>query len=98
MTNVVQLGLLVLAFTGAVAFIGLYTWWVDWWTSEIGWHMVTFAAVLLILSGNALAFRIFGDYPGRQPVNIAVFTVWVAAQWWRNAMVIRENRGRKGGW
>lgn len=81
---------------GSLAFIGAYSYYTDWWRSEIGWHLVTFVACLLVLEVNAVAVRLFGDYPGRGLVNLAAFGGMVAATWWRAALVIRSNRRRRG--
>ena len=89
MSNLIGIVLLAAGVLGTAVFVGLYSIRAPWWGSEIGWHLVTFPGALGLLEANGLAFRIVGDYPGRQAVNLALFAVIVAAVWWRVALLNR---------
>lgn len=95
MTQLVGTTLLALALLGSGLFVVTYTRRVRWWRTPIGWYLIGAQGVLLLLAGNGLAFRLFGDYPGRQAANLAVFAFWVSAAWLLNVIAWRENRPRR---
>lgn len=92
MTNIVGMFLLAAGATGAATFIVLYTMRAQWWHTELGWHLVVFPGSLGLLLTNGLVFRLVGDYPGRDVVNLVLFVVLVAAVWWRVALLVKANR------
>ncbi len=87
--------LLAAAALGSVAYIAVYTRYADWWRTEIGWSLIGFPGVLGLLAVNGLAFRLLGDFPGRQAVNVGLFFVWVAVVWWLATLVYRSNRSAR---
>jgi hypothetical protein len=84
--------LLVVGVLASVTFVAAYSYYTDWWRSEVGWHLVTFPAALGLLEASGLVFRLVGDYPGRQAVNAVLFAVIVATTVWRAVLVFRNNR------
>jgi hypothetical protein len=85
--------LLAAGVAGVAWFVALYSLRAPWWANEVGWHLVTFTTALGALMANGLIFRIVGDYPGRQIVNLVLFTVVVVSVWWRVALLYRATRG-----
>jgi hypothetical protein len=84
--------LLAAGVAGVAWFVALYSLRAPWWANEIGWHLVTFTSALGLLMANALTFRLVGDYPGRQTVNLILFAVIVASVWWRVTLLHRATR------
>jgi hypothetical protein len=92
MNELIGILLLAAGVLGVIVFVALYSIRVPWWRSEIGWYLVTFPGALGLLLANGLAFRILGDYPGRQLVNLLLFVVVVASIWWCVALLVRVTR------
>lgn len=95
MNDILGMALLGAGVAGSAVFIVLYSLRARWWRSEVGWWLVTFPGSLGLLLANGIVFRLVGDYPGRQLVNLVLFVVVVAAVWWCVALLHRATR-RKG--
>lgn len=92
MTELISIVLLAAGLLGVVVFVGLYSWWAPWWRTEVGQWLVIFPSSLGLLLANGLVFRIVGDYPGRQFINLALFAVCVASPWWSVRLLVRARR------
>lgn len=95
MITIVGTVLLAVGVLGVGWFIVRYSLEAPWWRGEVGWHLVTFTGALGLLMANGLAFRLAGDYPGRQAANLVLFAVIVASVWWRVALLHRVTRRKR---
>lgn len=92
MTDLIAIILLGAGVLGVAVFVGLYSWWAPWWRSEAGQWLVTFPSSLGLLLANGLVFRILGDYPGRQTINLALYLVCLASVWWSVRLLVQAIR------
>jgi uncharacterized membrane protein len=83
---------LVAAILGVIAFVALYTRRAPWWRSEVGRWLVTYPIALGLLLINGVVFRVIGDYPGRQTVNLVLFGVIAGSVWWSFALLYRAKK------
>lgn len=90
--------LLVAAFAGGLAFVGIYWLSSRWWRSDIGRNLMVFVVSETLLLGLAVAVWLVGDFPGRVWIGLAAFAMFTAASWWRVAVLVRAllKRRREG--
>jgi hypothetical protein len=91
-TDVLGILLLSAGVLGAAVFVGLYSLWTRWWRTEVGQWLVAFPSSLGLLLANGLVYRLAGEYPGRQLINLVLFLVCVASVWWSVRLLIRAMR------
>lgn len=92
--EIVSMAALLVSYTAVIAFIGYNHWRIDWRHNMWGRHVMRFSYVYVALITIALAFRVFGDYPGRRLVTTAFYCLLAAVMVERLWIVIRANRGR----
>lgn len=80
------------ALAACITFVTVYATTAPWRSTEWGRHMMAFAVCLGLLLGLGLAYRIFGDYPGRQVLLAVVFATFTVLLWQRVYLVIRAQR------
>lgn len=84
-----------LGMAGCWYFVAAY-----WWTTGGGWrrtaggrHLMAFTANLGGLLTLVVVNRVFGDYPGRQAITLALFAALVAQIFWR-CVLLHRAQGR----
>lgn len=77
------------ALAGDLLFVAAYVITAPWWRSEWGRHMTAFGVSLGAILALSLAYRLFGDYPGRQVLLLVAFGALTLLLWQRAVIVIR---------
>lgn len=80
------------AFGACLTFVAVYGTTAPWYRSEMGWHMMAFVFSLGLILGLSLAYRIWGEYPGRKVLLIVAFGLLTVLLWQRVYLVIRAQR------
>lgn len=88
-------------FTAALAwaFVIMYHWMAPWWRSQVGWHVMTYSAVVAAVLTLSVVRMIGGaslDTPWFAVVRLVVFAGVPLAIGWRIAILWRAQR-RGGG-
>jgi uncharacterized PurR-regulated membrane protein YhhQ (DUF165 family) len=89
MSDVITLALVFVSWLPAALFLVVYTVAAPFWQTETGRHAWTFSLVLTILLTSSLTRRVFGDYPGREWIVLAMFAAFTVVLWWQLAMLWR---------
>lgn len=85
----------VATFLGALTFVVLYAWSTRgaWWSSTLGRNVMTLMGALLVVASLAVAALIWGtNWPYRDAIRTAAWTVIAVPIWWRVAILIRVQR------
>lgn len=77
-------------------FIIRYTSTYRWWKTELGRHLITFSACLASFETSYVVTILWPHYPGREIVQLALFTLLTAAIVWRLVMFERIRRHGNG--
>lgn len=85
-------------FSGALTFVASYAWLTrgEWRASIMGRHVMTFMAVITIVSSLAvLAIFLGREWPGRNIIRGLAWSAVAACVWWRVALLYRVQRDNK---
>jgi hypothetical protein len=88
---------IILTALGAVVFVASYAWTTRgaWRDSTVGLNVMTFMAVIAVVSSLAVAAIFFGtNWPGREVVRGVAWSLVGACIWWRVFILYRvQHRG-----
>jgi hypothetical protein len=96
--NVLDDVAVIATFIGALVFVISYAWRSNglWRTTVVGRNQMAMIAIILIVSGLAIAGIIWGrNWPHRDIIRFAAWAAVAACIWWRVVILYRVQRRRR---
>ncbi len=90
----ISLVALLVSYAAVIVFIGINHWRIDWRHNPWGRHVMRFSYTYVLLISLALAYRFFGDYPGRKLAIAAFYVILAAVMVERVVLTVRQFPGR----
>lgn len=91
---------LILSTLGALVFLISYSIKARWWKSLVGWMLISFPVLLILVFLHRIAFNITRGYPGAQIIGVVIYgfttiAVWlfVFVGWWVNRKGKKDELG-----
>ncbi len=79
---------------GALVFVAAYARFAPWRSTVMGWHVMTFMGVILVVASLAVIATVFGTaWPFRNVVRAGAWYAVAAVIWWRIWLLIRAQHG-----